>query len=538
MRELPIRFDDYNRASQKHRTVWQISYFRFFLVLFIVIVVVASSGLIGHEAGHAVKASGRSNSKTITYQPNVLILEQEEGKAALKAVSSDGSTLIFESKNPRILSLKVGDILLVKGMLAKKIFAVDVKGSQVAVLTGAAALGEAIRQANIQFDSPIHFTQSARAQLIQPESDPKQIAPRGTRTSYAQSPASQVRQKAEKQDQKEAAANLAKDVVKGVFDGWETTFSATPVGGRLNISIKLTRDIGGFRAIVSGDGYLADFDLSSSIDVNEGIVNRLSVLNKKLNGVMNFKWEVAKDTPGAEIGDYRIKLPAAISIPLYQYLDGFPLFLEISAAVIVRPAISGGKEYSRGAFRITYDGYQSFQAREGNIDSSGRVTGDIQFVESQNISALAPMGIVVAFAAPRIELSFGVSKILKFDQLEKAAKAADAIADQLMKRVLNNEDYERFKSSPLNFKISKAVENAVKSDAAAYIEMVASSGMSHTGFSAIFPCTRTDLHFIVKVGASAQAFGQQLGEVESEIFKKDFTRVDPPGTRQCEEVGN
>jgi hypothetical protein len=359
-------------------------------------------------------------------------------------------------------------------------------------------------------------------------------------TAYAQSPDAEKARSAERKGQTDAAKNLVAGAVKGVFEGWDTTFSATPSGGKVSIAIKLTKDVGGFRAIITGEGYLADFDLSSAIDVDQGIVQRLQVMHKKLNGVMNFKWEVAKDSPGEQTGDDRISLPGAISIPLYQYLDGLPLFLEISAAVIIQPAISGGKEYSRGAFRITYNGTQGFEAKEGNIDPKGNVNGDIQFLESQNISALAPLGMVVAFAAPRIELTFGFSKILNFNQLESAAKwvdRADWLADKLMKRVLAKDQYERFKNSPMNFKIGKAVENAAKSDAAAFIEMVATAGMSHSGMSAIFPCTRTDLHLIVKVGASAQAFGQKLGETGSDIFKKNVTRIDPPGTRQCEQIG-
>jgi hypothetical protein len=38
----------------------------------------------------------------------------------------------------------------------------------------------------------------------------------------------------------------------------------------------------------------------------------------------------------------------------------------------------------------------------------------------------------------------------------------------------------------------------------------------------------------VKVGASLQAFGQDVGKAGTEIYKKDFERVDPPGTRLCE----
>lgn len=36
----------------------------------------------------------------------------------------------------------------------------------------------------------------------------------------------------------------------------------------------------------------------------------------------------------------------------------------------------------------------------------------------------------------------------------------------------------------------------------------------------------------------APAFGQQLGKVGTEIFKRHVVRIDPPGTRLCEQVGS
>jgi hypothetical protein len=354
----------------------------------------------------------------------------------------------------------------------------------------------------------------------------------------AQSPDAEALKKAESKGRGEAAEKLAKSAVTGVFEGWETTFSAVPGAGRVDLSLTLKRNVGGFRGLITGQGYLSDFDLSSGIDVERGLVEQIELAHKKLNGVMNFKWEVAKDDPGALSEDDRIKLPAAASIPLYQYLEGFPLYLEISSALIIKPAISGGKEYSRGAFRITYDGYQSFQAKAGNIDANGQVTGDVAFVESQNISGMAPMGMVVAFAAPRLELTFGVSRIVDMEDVETAADAVDGIAEGLVKRTFGEEGWERWKSSPAGgVSMGEAAKKAVSSDAAGYLELVSSSGMSNSGMSAIFPCTRTDLDLAVKVGASAQAFGLSLGRVEHEIFTKKVTRVDPPGTKLCENAG-
>jgi hypothetical protein len=211
--------------------------------------------------------------------------------------------------------------------------------------------------------------------------------------------------------------------------------------------------------------------------------------------------------------------------------------------MIIHPAISGGKQYSRGAFRITYDGYQNFRIKEGTIEPEGKVTGDIQFLEGQNISALAPFGMVVAFAAPRIELTFGTSKVLDIgilgDMPEEVAKWVDSAAVAMAGRLFGSEGLNRLQASlGGNLSLSQAVSNALASDAAGYIELVSSTGMSHTGMSAIAPCTRHDLNVVVKVGASGQAFGQQIGKVGTEIFKRHVVRIDPPDARLCEAVGS
>jgi hypothetical protein len=476
-----------------------------------------------------------SGSIKVSYKPNVHLVEQDEGMRAVQGVSTNGAALLLDASNPKMQSLKAGDVLVIKGLLAKKIIAAEIQGPYVLALTQQADLTDALQDGKIKVSAPIRFgaLQAAAAPSI-----PRQIFDFLSPPVYAQSPEGTAMSKAEAAGTKDAMGNVLNGIKGLVIDDWTTDFSATPSNGRVDVTLQLKKSIGGFSAVINGNGYLDNFDFDGDIDVEQSSYQKIQSGMKNLNGVMNFKWEVAKDTPGVQTGDDRIKLPAAIEIPLYRYLEGFPLFLEISSAIIIKPAISGGKEYSRGSFRITYDGYQHFTAKEGNIDSDGNVTGDIQFLEGQNISALAPMGMVVAFAAPRIELSFGISKIFKFSDMKEAASKVDFLADQLAKRVLSDDQYSAFKSSPMgNFKFSKAVDMAMKSDAAAYFEMVSSSGMSFTGMSAIAPCTRHDIHLWGKVGASAEAFGQDVAKSEKEIFRKDFTRIDPPGTHLCESVG-
>jgi len=83
---------------------------------------------------------------------------------------------------------------------------------------------------------------------------------------------------------------------------------------------------------------------------------------------------------------------------------------------------------------------------------------------------------------------------------------------------------------------SKIVGAAMGSDAAGFIELVTSSGMSASGMSAFTPCTRTDFNLLVRVGASAQAFGKQIGKMTEEIFRKRVSRVNPPGTKLCDGI--
>lgn len=485
----------------------------------------------------APRDPGGSGSAEVTYQPGVHVVEQRDGMNALISVSSDGSTLVFDRTRGRIPTMKDGEVLLIKGLLARIIVASETNGDEIAVLTIPAGLLDIVSDAKIRLHAPIRFgePQTIAASTTRPNLW-QALADAVVPLLYAQSPTEERRKAAEAQGKQDAFGNIVSSPFKAMISGWETKFSAEPAPGRLNLSLQLKKSISGVAAVVTGEGYLADFDFSSEIDVQHSAVERMQMGYKKLNGVMNFKWEVQTTEGGQLRGNARMKLPAAIEIPLYQYLGGLPLYLEISSAVIIKPALGAQYEFSRGAFRVTYDGYQSFRAKEGVVDADGNVTGDIKLIESNSGSG-TPIGMVVAFAAPRIELSIGVSKILKFDGIKEAAAKADKYFDTLVSKAFGADALAKFKSSPMSQVTgTKIVDAAMGSNAAAYIELTTTSGMSHTGTAVMVPCTRTDLHMSVKVGASAKAFGQSVGDAEKEIFKKDVTRVRPSENALCNGV--
>ncbi len=505
-------------------------------------VLISMLAACGREAPQVPQAGPRldgSGSAQVKYANRVRVMEEEQARKSLMGTDSTGAALLFDSSDRTAAALVTGDVLVIKGMLARKVLATETDRNRIVVLTQPAALGEVIEQGSIRVKGTMRFA-ARETHVSADDFEHYAIRVRDLMigTAHAQGPAEIRRQAAEAAGRSDAVGKAAGNIAKALTDGWQTSFTAEPSGNRLNLKLTATKDVGGFRALVKGEGYLADFDFDSAIDVEQSVTQRVEAGLRRVNGLMNVDWSVAKDSPGGLTESARIKLPASISVPLAPLLDGLPLFLEVSAAVIVNPAITGGKEFSRGAFRITYDGYQHFRAKEGTIDADGNISGDIKLLEQQNISALAPMGMVVAFAAPRIELSFGLKNIFKMKDIKDAADKVDLIAQQLAQRVLTPEQYQRFQSGPTgSFTFAKAADMALKSDAAAYFEFVTTSALSASGMSAITPCSRTELGLSARVGASATAFGQSAGKMEKTVFEKKSTEIEPRGTKLCEAVG-
>ena len=94
-------------------------------------------------AGVAVSMTSGSGSARVTWRPNVHVVEREAGLAAILAVSSDGTGMLLDSSISEMRSLKAGDVLVVKGFLAKRIIAAEVQGPWVAVVMQQAALTDA-----------------------------------------------------------------------------------------------------------------------------------------------------------------------------------------------------------------------------------------------------------------------------------------------------------------------------------------------------------------------------------------------------------
>jgi hypothetical protein len=217
-----------------------------------------------------------------------------------------------------------------------------------------------------------------------------------------------------------------------------------------------------------------------------------------------------------------------------------PLFLDVSAAVLLEPAFTGGSEISKGAFHVEFSGTGGLQYRGGAADpGDAKMDGDAGLDDMSAVSPAAPVGMVVAFAAPRFELSFGLAKIFKnsqaADNIKKAADKVDKIADELIKAVAGADGLAKWKASPMGgFSIGGALDKALNSDASAWLEIETSTGMTASGAMAIVPCRKSNLSFAAVAGVGAEVLGQSVANKSTTLFKKEMSKVEPPNLKACQ----
>ncbi len=164
------------------------------------------------------------------------------------------------------------------------------------------------------------------------------------------------------------------------------------------------RKYNGLVVKVTGSGSVQNFETAATIMVQDSQLKYFDYQNKNLNGQVNFGWEAAKDEAGVEAAEQKIKLPSSFSIPLP--IGGLPFSLEVSEALLLHPAFTGGKEVARGRFHVAYNGVQGFSINQGNVNQEGEGNAEGSIVDNFSLSPIAPVGFVAAVAMPRIELSW------------------------------------------------------------------------------------------------------------------------------------
>ncbi len=428
----------------------------------------------------------------VTLTSNTVRIDNATTQRILKSVGSDGNLFVFDNSDPRIQSLREGQILLLDNVAVQKVLAVARKDNLIIVGTDYASLTDFIQQGHLKWNAPIQFGSlfaSADApfnrQLARPSTwwiSGSTVYAAGTQLSYS-----------------------------GKVDDWDTSMSVTPGSNKLDITFKVSKSYQGMSVMMSSNGYVKDFLSSADIQVAQGDLSNFSYSASNLNGQVNVQYAATRDGDAAGIDKPNIKLPPLAKIPMP--IDGIPFMLTINANLILKPGFGAKKEAASGSFQITYNGDEGFQVKGGNAQPSSSIDGSGSFGHIETAS-LAPHAILIGLAAPKITLSLGMQSAMDVLQEAFPSSLADSLSDFLS-------------STSMGKWAKKKMNTTFKTEAAAYVQTVAVGTMTAAGSLAMVPCKLTHLLLQFQGGADVYLLGQKGVDKDLVFAKKDFVVRDP-----------
>jgi hypothetical protein len=465
-----------------------------------------------------VSLRGDKSYAHVTYKPEVKVVEAAQADSSLQGISSDGNVFAFKNADSAILALKEGDALVIKNRLVRKVLATKTDGDMTYLLMDEAAITDVVQDADIQIDTPLSFNGAPATSELLPYGPSfmnifgEPAYAEGTPILPCLRPDS-------------APADSAKAVLGTVVQGWTVkTWTVTPGSNELDFNLVITKSAQGFDAIVSMTGLVKNFNFFSNLGISQGVGKNVIAGVKNMTGKVQFNWEIGKSTPGVWAAEDRIKLPAGISIPLAQILGGMPLSLEISSALLIHPALTGGNELSKGGFVVTWEGGSNVSFQRGSAPSgNGQMNLTFQVTTDQNISPVAPNAMVISYCAPRLELKYSVfgdyaNKLCKF---ASGITGIDNIA-AVMKAALPASIKSALSSSPVT------ATNVLSSKADVYVQFITTEGVTHSANQTLAPCSKQEIKLVGQAGGEAQLFGlTKNAKTATDLFSKTYTRWDP-----------
>jgi hypothetical protein len=288
---------------------------------------------------------------------------------------------------------------------------------------------------------------------------------------------------------------------------------------------------------VGASGFLNNFRFWSNLHISSGIISEIHTGISHVTGKLHFDWEVAKQTPGSWNLADPVKLPGTLSVPLGPLLGGLPLSLEVSSAILIHPALTGGDQIQVGGFTVTVNGGLSGSVASGGAVAEGSSFDQtFQITNDAGLSAVAPNAMVIAYAAPRFELQLSplgdLGKTLS-DLVDNYGTYAST-AETLLRKLLPAQVQQQLS----DFKLLNSMSNVIKSSADVYAQLVSTEGVVHSPAISMVPCSKKWIEFSAQIGTAANIAGLTPdAKRTATVWQKKFSKADPP-SNFCEKVGD
>jgi len=440
-----------------------------------------------------------------TFADGVVQIDAATVRRTLRGVTRDHDILFFENVPELRDKLVPGKVVLFQGFTFKRVQAIASNGAQLIVATEPAALTDLFKDANIRWHTSINF---------------RNVHSQKQRTRAASNEHGFFDWLDELEPRVYAAGAEDSESTEEEEDGWKIKSNSTYNPDRVDFEVDVARH-GDIDADIKGNGYVKNFETSMALVVNNSNVSQFDFSNANVNGAVDFNWAVGSGSEKPpEMGEEKLKLPKMMSVPLF--VGGVPFTLEIGEALLFHPGFTTKQEIAKGAFHVDYNGVTGLSLTPSGSHDTSQANGDSSIQSSTAFSPYAAFGLVVAVAMPRFELKTGAEEIAN----EVPASVAESAIVLLEKTTIGHY-------------VHKAVQNVLKSEAAATFQVILSSSASHSGMQSLVPCQRFTLHVEGQVGADAQVLGMKVPNLPKvpfdqpyKIFEKDID-LPTPSAKVC-----
>ena len=380
----------------------------------------------GHEA---VAAYGAQHGKTVyqvTYQPEAVVFDQASTERALQDISANGATYSLDANVPAVQQLKAGSVLFLYGVAIRKVTAVQVQGATVVATTADGDITDLIKDGHIEWKMPIDYgllgapAKAARSGGFEDFFVARALAQSKVISTWKMS-------------------------LGGTDDKfkWELQFDFDPD----RFSVYLQGSFSGSEGImdIHAKGYVQDPTTAGNIDIRDGQIFSFTVDTSGFSGHVDFDWSGQRKSEGVLAAidrDFKIK-PASIDLPFT--VEGIPLVIETSMAVIIHPAFTSTNAVTHGEFSLDFNGNTGVITGSSPPQSRGEMHGNATIGHGTDVESLGAMGFTAALELPRFELSAAVfppgfsklntalSDTLKFQKL-----AAPVLGKTFLNGVVND----------------------------------------------------------------------------------------------------
>ena len=448
----------------------------------------------------------------VEYSPDTSIVDMATVGRSLRGVSADHRIFLFEDSPQLRAKLIPGKFVLFQGLDLRKVDALALYKGQLVVGTETAPLNQALKNAQIQFKTPVNFRDVFKQLAV--EQSPQLPPPFQDALHYWWNTMHPI-----------AYADIAPHNMEGAFEYADQDFAVWKIhyhfyvpdeGDKMHLDLGITREANGLNVEMNAKTEISNFIQQWAMNLNGGQLT-LDFRQLDFDTDVDYDWTIKTSEKKTPMDQVRFKLPAParIRIPLMEFTE-LPMSLDISEALLFHPAFTTKDEVAKGGFHVKYSGDEGiqFDGKETHIEGQGEGDGGID--QTFAFSPLASYGLLVAIAVPRVELRMGTDELWDMAEIPLPSSLTETLSDVL----LNNTIAGKWIKSQFN-------GNPLEIEGAAYLQMVISTTAAASGMQSLVPCQQFTLDATGQAGVDATWVGTNSNLPPKDLFKKSFILRNP-----------